>query len=65
MRNVDRSGREDSYWLKKKGEQEGNIPDAAEMGPKYQSAALNTDLLGPLGMGADEKLRKQYCSGLS
>ena len=47
------------------GEQEGNIPDAAELGPRYQSAALNTDLLRPLGIGAEGKLRKQYCTGLS
>ena len=40
-------------------------PDAAELGPRYQSAAVNTDLLGPLDIGAEDKLCKQHSSGLS
>ena len=36
----------DSYSAQaKKGEQVRNITDAAELGPRYQSAALNTDIL--------------------
>ena len=36
--------------LKKKGEQVRNIPDAAEIGPRYLSAVLDTDLPRPLAV---------------
>ena len=66
MRNVDRSGREDSYSAKAKKVNKREIYQMQRNWVQDTSQLLLTlTYLDPLGMGAEDKLCKQHSSGLS